>query len=1490
MLFGLLNMESVQESIKNYIVDELKEKLKTEISIDKLHIQPFNTVELNGIALYDRENDKILYAEKLYAKISLLPLLKKNVLITSIRLSNFDAVLSKETSDSPLNIQFIIDAFKPDDSETKTKYDFKINSVIIHNGRFSFDVKDKPFINNTFDKNHIEISDLNARFALKSLKEDSLNIQIRQLSLKEKAGFEIKNFIVRLTTKEKFLNIKGFDLKLPDSDIQLDNFFVNLENVDSPDYFFEKTIFNCNVLTSYITLKDISTFVPALKNFNDRLVFNVQTSGTLNDIKLSNLSLTYGDKMSLIADANVKNMLDSKQLFLNGNVLRMEITDDGIEGLINNFSENKQDIPDMITHLGTIRFAGDISGYLDKLKAHGLFRTDLGDIETDLLFGFNPQPGVKSFYNGIIKSEDFQLGDLLDNKDLDKLSFDLSVDLERKEGQQMGGEVKGDISHFDYKNYSYNNITLNGKYNGKRVEGEAIIDDENVYLDISGLFDLSKEQPELNFSAQLRGLRLDNLNLSEKYKDSYLSLNIDADFAGINIDNAVGYLSIDSIKFYTDGKSFNMDRFLVESSLEEHEGRKLKISSDIINGEVVGDYSFTTLANSIKKTLNPYLPSLIPVDNINSSKIKDNDFTLNFTVNNTENASDVFSLPFTFLSEGKLIGQYNNSFEKIKVELYFPSARIGKTLIQSGRFIAENKEDAMQADISGILFGKNDVKNDVTLNLTAKNDIVNSKIGFSNDSKQKFGGEFLMSVLFDKAERNAPLYTEIKFHPSDFFINDTLWHIDNSQIHLAPDDISVNDFRIYNHHGSQSINVDGTYSSFNPGNKVVVNLRSINLEYVFNTLAIDALNFGGYATGNLEVSSVEKSFSANVNLEVNNFGFNNTQLGHLNIHSELDKETNRIILSGVIINDENKRTDVKGYIHPVHQELSLDFDAERVDVAFLNKYAETLFNNVQGRGSGHVHLFGDFSNVTVEGSAYIENGGLGINFLNTYYTFTDSVFMKKDLIYFNNVELLDQNNNKANITGKIAHNYFADFMYYVELSGEKFMLYNGSEKHNPFFFGKVFGSGSGSIDGDEQVVNINARFRTDAGTSVRMNFMEETIDTYSFITYRDKDSIATRTENSEGNGIENTKIPVRTDSDMDINMSFYVDATPDATVEFIMDPIGGDMLRGSGTGAMQFNWNMKSDPRLYGTYTINKGSYNFTFQKIFERKFSIQEGSSVMFRGDPFQANLNVSAIYRLNANLNDLDTQIATTSGQTSVPVECILNISGELRHPSIGFDIALPSANSEIQRQVKNLINTEDMINRQMVYLLLLSKFYTPDNAIAEHRTSDFASVASATLSTQLSKILSTIDDRWQFGTNIRTGDAQFNNTEVELLLSSRLLNDRVLINGNFGYREYPQFQREAFISDIDIEFLLNRAGSWRLKTYNHYNEKYFIHDVEKGIQTQGVAIIYKKDFDKLPEFFGIKPKPESEPLKKDTVEVVIPDSTMKGSPISGFIKIKE
>lgn len=1479
MAYGLLNMPAVQEYAKDLIVKELEKKIGTELGIGKLHFRPFNTLELDSIYLYGQTNEKILMAERISAGVDMLSLIQGDIVITSAWLSNFEVHLSKETAESPLNIQYIIDAFKPKEDKSGSKLKISVNTINISNGQFSYDVKDKPEKENVFDANHISVSDLEAKFTLKSLESDSLNIQVKKIGLKEKSGLEISNLVLRVVTQDKKISIRGFNLDLPSSHLAFSKCELDLTPISDTAKVLDYANLDCIIAPSYIAPKDIAALTPSLQHFKDIVSLQGHISGTADNLTVSDLEIDHGDKMHLLTNIEVKDLRHKDKMYVLGSIDEFMINSNEVEGFINNFSEKKIVLPKQLTHLGAISFEGDISGYLNQLTAFGSLETALGIVKTDVLFGFNPRQGISSYVQGKVYTSEFEIGKLLGNKDLDKISLNLSVELEKPTYSKLKGNAEGSIQDFYFRGYTYNDINLDADYDGLQMNGKLSIDDPNGSLNVAGLFDFTdKEKPILNFKAQVKHLQPEELNLISNLAHTYISFNVDADFIGKDIDNAEGYIRIDSIDFIREDKVFQLDRLLVEI-LGQEDNRTLKVRSNLLNGTLKGAYSVSSIANNVQQTLRPYLPALANPENKKKPDDKDNIFAFDFQINNTDSLSAILKLPVTILSQAKIVGAYNNNLDKFNLEVFAPSVKAGGMNIKSGYIAIKNPNDTINATINAMIMGKNNATNDITLISSISNNKINTNISLINNGKQKAKGDFSVSTLFVKDE-DAPLLVNIEVLPSELLLNNSFWKMNKSSINIQGGTYGINNFLVSNKEGDQEIKINGKYSPLNPRDILKAELKNIDLEYVFQTLAIDALQFGGLATGSLFVSTIETKPYANTRLDVTDFKFNGTDLGNLNIFSELDDETNMVALDGLIISKENKRTKVDGTLDPIRQSLSIHFDADSVDVSFLNKYASAVFQGISGRGTGNVHLFGNFSDVTVEGKAFIQDGNLGINFLNTRYSFTDTIFMKKDLIYFNDLVLRDEHNNTAVASGKVAHDFFHNFMYLVDLSANNFLLYNATQTQNPIFYGKVFGSGNGTIGGDESAVDIDIRMRTEDKTVVRMNFMDESINEYSFITYKskqDKDSIRDLTSILPA--------PIKTESGMGINMNFYIDATPDAIVELVMDPNAGDVLRGSGSGGMQFHWSTKDSPRLFGTFNIVRGSYNFSFQRIMERRFTIQEGSNVQFRGDPFEATLDVNAIYKVNASLNDLDKYLAESAGQSTIPVNCVLNLTGPLRHPTIGLDIKFPSADPEVERQVKSIINTEDEINKQVAYLLILSKFRAPHGANVDNPTSDFAAVASATLSNQLTKIVSQIDDNWQLGTNIRYNDREMTYTEAELLLSSQLLNDRLLINGNFGYRNDLNLNKEAMVTDVDIEYLLNNAGTWRIKAYNHYNEKFYY--TQQATQTQGFGIIYKKDFDTLRDLLR-KPKPK--PINDTVPEPILPDSAQKGSPLSHFIKLKK
>ena len=322
----------------------------------------------------------------------------------------------------------------------------------------------------------------------------------------------------------------------------------------------------------------------------------------------------------------------------------------------------------------------------------------------------------------------------------------------------------------------------------------------------------------------------------------------------------------------------------------------------------------------------------------------------------------------------------------------------------------------------------------------------------------------------------------------------------------------------------------------------------------------------------------------------------------------------------------------------------------------------------------------------------------------------------------------------------------------------------------------------------------------------------------------------------------------------DYNISLQMRVTPQAQLVLVMDPVGGDRIRAWGSGHLRMDYgSANNDLKMYGTYTLDRGYYNFTLQDVIIKDFTIKPGSAIVFNGDPYGAQLNIQAIYALNANLSDLDESFLQDKdlNRTNVPVHALMKVTGDIRQPEIAFDLEFPTLTTDIYRKVRSVISTDDMMNRQIIYLLALNRFYTPEYMSSTTKGNELVSVASSTISSQLSNLLGQISDNWNIAPAFRSDRGDFSDVEVDVALSSRLLNNRLLFNGNFGYRDNA-LNSSQFIGDFDLEYLLDREGRWRLKAYNRYNDQNYYLRTAKT--TQGVGVVLKRDFDSFFSFLNL------------------------------------
>lgn len=1441
----LLNIPFVQRNMASIVEKELSQILKTQTSITQIDLGLLNRIIIDDVLIDDQSGKEMLKVARLSAKFDILPLFKGKITISSVQLFGFNINLNKKTPEADPNFKFVLDALASKDSvKTGNSLNLRINSVLIRRGKLVYDVLSEKETPGIFNPQHVKLHNIIANISLKALQKDSVNASIKRLSIDEQSGFELRKLSLRVVANAKKMHIDNFSIDLPGTSLNMDTISMHYDSLGAFDHFADKVHFSFRTLPSYVTLKDISPFVPALANFKDKVQLDIDVSGTLNQLNCSRLEIQNGEQFKLKGDVSFQDLSNPENTYVFGNLSNLSINSEGIGFLVRNLSKGETEIPPILQRLGDVSFRGEVSGYFTDLVTYGLFHTNIGSIKTDLKISSDKGKGLFA-YSGSVKTSEFELGKLLDNDKLGKITFNLDVKGSHYKKQYPTINMKGLIANLEYSNYQYENITLDGNYVKGGFNGKVAMNDVNGSFLLNGNINLAQKVPTFDFSASIDKVRPHDLHLTPQYKDTELSLKVNANFNGGSIDEMVGEINIDSLQFTAPEKNFFMNNLNITST-HDHNQSQLKLTSEFLRASIEGNYLYRTLPISVMNIMRKYIPSLILPD---KKPIEtNNNFSFDINIFNTDILSTVFDIPLKIYTHSTIKGYFNDKSQRLRVEGYFPRLRYGNNFIESGLILCENPTDQFRARVRFNNIKKSGAVS-ISLDAQAENDHISTSIHWGNNTAATYSGQLAAVANFIRtAGEKQPLKTVIDIKQTDVILNDTLWQVHPSQVVIDSGKVDINDF--YFSHKDRHIRINGRISEL-PEDTIKVNLKDINVGYVFDVVNFHDVDFKGDATGTAYASGVLKKPVMNTNLHFNNFTFNDATLGAMDIYGAWDNEKRAIFLDAHMSETGLSNTHVIGHVYPLKPEsgLDLNIEADRTNIGFLQFFMKNIVEDLHGRTNGKVHFYGKFNALNIEGNL-MTDASLRIGILNTSFAVKDTIRLSTSGITFDKIRIFDAEGHPGTMNGKLNFQHFRDLSYRFEFNVNNMLVMNTKESPDVAFYGTVYGTGNAVLAGNpQQGLDVNAAITTNRNT----NFVYITNTTASatnnqFIKFIDKsprrtvqDSIDITSEYELAQKERDSE-----ESQTDIRLNLLIDATPDATMKIIMDPIAGDYISGKGSGNIRTEFYNKGDVKMFGNYRISQGIYKFSLQEVIRKDFIIKDGSTISFNGPPLDATLNIQASYTVNsASLSDLVPESVSGIQQNNVKVNCMMNLTGILLRPTIKLGIELPNERDEIQSLVRNYISTDEQMNMQILYLLGIGKFYPQNNLDNTQNSNVMSSVVSSTLSGQFNNILSQVlnTNNWNFGTNLSTGQKGWTDVEFEGLLSAQLLNNRLLINGNFGYRDNP-LANTNFVGDFEAEWLLTRTGDVRLKAYNETNDRYY---TKTNLTTQGIGIIYRKEFDK-------------------------------------------
>ena len=1440
---------TVQSYFGQRLSSVLAGKLGTSVSIGSVDIGIPNNVRLHDVVVRDQLGNDMLMAKRLAARIDLLPLLNGKISIATAQLIGLSAVLYQRDSVSKPNYQFALDALASKDTTDTTPLDLRINSLIIRNSSISYDKYYQPDTLKTLDPNHLKISDISAHIILKTLSEDSVNANIKRLSFKEKSGLKIDRLTMKFTGGRQHSLLKDFSLKMPNTHVQLGDleahYLMRNNQLVVPSLRYRGSILN-----SDITLSDLACFLPSLNTFNSTISISSSIEGQGEKLVIPDLLVTSTTSdITISLDGWILNLTEHEPEW-QANINSLSLSAKTLNFISENLKGKRMELPAILARLGNLHLTGIVKGEgIWKLDIHSQLNADIGKVA--LQFEIDKQRAFK----GSVNTKGLNLRRLLDNRQFGQLATNINLEGRLPAGGNPIINAKGIVHQFDFNNYLYHNIQVNGSYSISNIIGQINIDDPNIGLNIKGSIDREEKTNIVNIEAKIDHMSPQAINLSDQWGDARFDTDVVANFKANNLNDAVGSIDVTQFCMSSPANYYKLDSLHIESGYED-EIHFVRLNSDFGSVDITGDFNYETLTHSFTNFLAANLPTLPGLPKVNPDS--KNSFVINARITKSDWLQKLLQIPVRLEKPLVLEGMIDDQTQSVALECDVPLFYYNENGYSHGHVSISAPTDSLCYDLRITKLHEDNTSMDLRAFGKAANNNLHASLNWDNHNPtETMKGQLNAIANFSTSFDNKQT-AHINIQPSVINVHNSNWTIEPAYITYSKNYLNVKGFTI--RHDQQHMIINGIASE-SITDSLYADLIDLDVDYILQLVNFDAVDFNGYASGTGILRGVFGNLQADARLRVSQFEFEHGRMGTLYAEVDWNEAQKQIDIRATADDGPEAKTFIDGYVSPERNYIDLGIRADGTYLDFAHSFTKSFISKIDGHGSGAVRLIGPLDAINLTGELVV-NGTAHVKTLGcTYEMRNDTLRMVPNEIEFVNCHIYDIHGNEGVMTGGIHHKELTKLTYDIYVNTEKLMVYDFPDFGDDLFYGTVFVNGNTAIHGKDREVIIEADV-----TPLKNSVFVYNASTPDIIT--DQEFI--QWGNKSDNG-ENTASAVNNSNfRSDITLRIKLNTTPDATLRLLMDQRTNDFITLRGNGDLQATYYNKGGFSMFGSYIVSNGTYNITIQDIIRKAFTFSEGGTISFSGDPYDAQINIQAQHVVNGvSLSDLN---VGNSFANTVRVNCLMNITGQPRAPIVDFDLDILNVNSDEKSMLRSMINGQEEMRQQVIYLLAVGRFYPQgaNNATTNENQRNSTSLAmqsllSGTLSGQINSMLSQVikSNNWNFGANISTGDEGWNNAEYEGIINGRLLNNRLLINGQFGYRDNATTANPSFIGDFDIRYLLFPNGNLALKVYNQNNDRYF---TRSSLNTQGIGIIMKKDFNGWNDLFNIKRKRKEKPKKDE------------------------
>lgn len=1431
LLMGLgtlvLSIPAVQTAIARYATNTLNNNLGTHIVIDRVGLSLFTlNTRIRGIYIEDYKKDTLVYVQRLNTSIlNLSDIAAGNLQLGTVALEGVYVNLKTYKGEAQTNLEVFVEKVANAQARPPDAAPFCMTSdrIGIMAGRFTL-------TNENLERAKVlHFTDL--RLAAEDFKITGAEVSatLSGLGANTHWGLAVEDFSTRFTYTNTHMHFEALHLHTRQSQLQGNVVFEYKQ--EDLKAFVDRVTLTAEITASKIALGDLNTFYPVF-GIDKAVLFSGQVSGTLNRLNVNNLVLQ-SENTGIYGDFEFVDLFSRQAPFK----IQAEIEDltssyeqlrDLLPGVLGTT------IPEAVQRLGVFTVVGQTKVTETALKAQVTISTAIGKGHTDLEIT-DLKSRDNASYKGFLSLIDFDLAALTGNTQLGRTAVELQVAGTGFSTRSLNTRVVGKVYQLHYNTYDYKDIKVSGVFRNQLFNGTLASDDENFTFCFKGLADFGEKEHQFNFKASVAHADLRRLNFT---KDSIsifkgeVSLNV----RGTTLDNMAGQLQVSDATYQNKKQTYYFEDFAITSTFNADTVRTVQINSpDIITGYLKGKFKVNEIGklfqNAVGSLYSHYKPFTVAQGQY---------LDFNFSIYNkiVELFLPQVALdPNTFI-KGELYA------DKGDVSLTFTSPRIeafGNTFTALALQVANSKPRFTSSISIGAVATKYYTLKDVSLSNITRQDTLFFQVQAKGGPDAADRYNLNLYHTFNEAHKSVVgvKKSSLTFKGNTWLLNKNNTAKNKVIFNKTLDSITIEEM-VMDHNNTEQLRLrgqlaDSTYKDID------LAFQHVSLSKIMPTL--DSLKLNGIVEGSVQILQKQGKYLPTADVGITDLKVNTLRLGDLEIGIFGNNDFSRFVLSTWLEDKGEEKMRINGNITNADegQQLALFANVTNFALEPFRPLGGRVISNLRGMLNGSFTIGGELFNPALSGALTLDEAGMGISYLNVDYNLApySRIRLSDQTFYLEDIQLSEAvEGTTATLAGSITHRGFTDWLLNlnVDTHSNRFMILNTSFKEEALYYGTAFINGTGSIYGPTDALTITVDAATVKGTSLKIPLSDvTTVGDYSFITFTEKEAAQVVKKErvlKDYSGLE---------------MAFDLAVTPDAEIVVVVDRDSGSSLKGTGEGILLIEINTNGKFNMYGDFVVVTGLYNLKYGGVIDKTFTVRPGGNILWEGNPLEGQLNLQAVYALNAN----PAPLLDNPGFTGrIPTEVVVRLDGVLKSPNIGFDIDFPTASSVVQSEVAYRLQDPTLKEQNAFSLLAQGAFWGQQTELDGRQIAIGNAVQTA--SGLLNQILEGSNDKFNLGVSYEQGVLD-PNTDVRTedrigVTVSTQLSDRILVNGRVGV-PVGGVSETVVAGDVEVQVLLNEKGTLSAKIFNRENQiQQFLTEQQGYIQ--GAGLSYQVDFNTFRE----------------------------------------